>query len=213
MIDDAFRFREDVRLHRPTGHSAATLREFRDAVGNAEPAVLGHHLRETPLRFTFTSFEYPNDFALWAADALEDRDLAERLAVLDPFHERDLEALRERVLEAVETVLARGAALPVPNGQEFHFSSSLAVHLDLNMTASTVDELVRHLKSAPAPAIYFHFYSARLRNEDGRDDISRWLEHHGHAGLASSLTHVDIYMLSLEACRRAVVDVISKELR
>ena len=42
----------------------------RDAVERAEPGVLHHHLREVPLRFTFTFWDYPNDFAIWAANAL-----------------------------------------------------------------------------------------------------------------------------------------------
>jgi len=67
---EPFHFRDAVRLNCPTGLSAATLREFRNAIDRLEPPVLHHHLRELPLRFTFTFWDYPNDFAVWAANAL-----------------------------------------------------------------------------------------------------------------------------------------------
>ena len=80
-----FRFRDAVRLTCPTGVSAATLREFRDVVERVEPRVLHHHLREVPLRFTFTFWDYPNDFAIWAANALNNAyydDLAGRVTTI-----------------------------------------------------------------------------------------------------------------------------------
>jgi len=209
MTKGPFRFRDAVRLTSPTGASAATLREFRAIVEHVEPGVLHHHLRETALRFTFTLWDYPNDFALWAANALESRPLAERLAVLDPFHERDIEVLRERVLDAIERSLGEELTiLPVPPGQEFHFSSSLAVEMDLGLEARTLKELTAALASVPASSLYFHLYEARLRNEDGSDDLSRWLAGIGLAPQASRLRDLDIYMLSLEASRRIALELL-----
>jgi hypothetical protein len=207
-----FRFRDAVRLNSPTGVSAATLREFRDAVERAEPGVLHHHLREVPLRFTFTFWDYPNDFAIWAANSLENRALAERLSVLDPFHERDLEVLRERVLDAVEAASAdAGSALPVPPGQEFYFSSSVSVELDLGVEARTLPELVARLKEVPATSLYYHLFEGRLRTQDGWDDISLWLLESGFPVAADRLRDLDIYMASLESCRRVVIELLERD--
>jgi hypothetical protein len=214
MSATPFRFRDAVRLNCPTGVSAATLREFREVIERAEPGVLHHHLREVPLRFTFTFWEYPNDFAIWAANALENHALAERLAVLDPFHERDLEVLRERVLEAVEGSAADGGAtLPVPAGQEFHFSSSISVDLDLGVEARDVAELVARLKEVPASSLYYHLFEGRLRTADGWDDISLWLLASGSPGAAERLRDLDIYLASLESCRRVVVELLERDAR
>jgi hypothetical protein len=206
-----FVFRDAVRLNCPTGQSAATLREFRSTVEQASAGVLHHHLRETPLRFTFTAWDYPNDFALWAANALESRPLAERLAMLDAFHERDLEVLRERVLEAIEVTLDEGAStFPVPEGQEFYFSASALVDFDLGVSARSLPELTRLLSEVPASSLYYHLYSARLRNEDGFDDLSRWLGDNGWLAQADRLRDLDIYLLSLESCRRVVLELLEE---
>jgi hypothetical protein len=208
-----FRFRDAVRLTAPTGVSAATLREFRDVVERVEPRVLHHHLREVPLRFTFTFWDYPNDFAIWAASALENRALAERLSVLDAFHERDLELLRERVLDAVELALGEdGSTLPVPSGQEFHFSSSIAVELDLGVEAGTVPELIAQLRVVPATSLYYHLFEGRLRSPEGWDDISLWLLEAGFPAPAHRLRDLDIYLASLESCRRVAIELLERDL-
>lgn len=202
-----FRFRDAVRLTAPTGVAAATLREFRAVVESAAPGVLHHHLRETPLRFTFALFSYPNDFAHWAAAALENLALAERLAALDPFHERDLEVLRERVLDMVDDAYAESpGASSVRPGQEFHFSSSVSVEIDLGIEARDVGELVAGLREVPATSLYFHLFEARVRNPDGADDFSRWLDSAGLTEPAQRLRDLDIYLASLELCRTLAVE-------
>ena len=154
-----FQFRDAVRMTCPTGVSAATLREFRIALESCDTAVLHHHLRETPLRFAFSMWDFPNDLALWAAEALERRALAERLATLDPFHSRDLEILRESLLEAIEVEEGEGGAhTPVPAGQEFAFCQSLAVEIELGTQAHTLDELTSSLERVPASSLFHHFY-------------------------------------------------------
>jgi hypothetical protein len=208
-----FRFRDAVRLNCPTGVSVATLREFRDIVEDVDPGVLHHHLREVPLRFTFTFWDYPNDFAIWAASALENRALAERLAVLDAFHERDLEVLRERVLDAIEVTLGEeGSTFPVAPGQEFHFSSSVAVELALGVEASNLPELIARLREVPATSLYYHLFEGRLRTPLGWDDISLWLLESGHPAAAERLRDLDIYMASLESCRRVAIELLSRDL-
>jgi hypothetical protein len=205
-----FNFRDSIRLTSPTGASAATLREFLVAIESVHSEVLHHHLRETPLRYPFRPGDLPNDFAIWAARGLEDSALAERLAVLDPFHERDIEILRERVVEAVETSLEEDhhgrSVLP---GREFFFSRSYAVEIELGITAGSMDELLQCLETIPATSLYYHVYEARLRNPDGRDDISVWLDTSlGAQHLTVRLSDLDIYLLSLENCRRVIVELL-----
>ena len=205
-----FIFRDSIRLTSPTGTSAATLREFLVGIETVVPEVLHHHLRETPLRYPFRPGDLPNDFSIWAARGLEDSALAERLAVLDPFHERDIETLRERVVEAVEISLEEDhygrSVLP---GREFFFARSFAVEIELGITASTMEELLRCLEIIPGTSLYYHVYEARLRNPDGRDDISVWLDTSlGAQYLTVRLSDLDIYLLSLENCRRVIIELL-----
>jgi hypothetical protein len=200
-----FIFRDSIRLTSPTGTSAATLREFLVGIETVAPEVLHHHLRETPLRYPFRPGDLPNDFS-----SLEDSALAERLAVLDPFHERDIENLRERVVEAVEMSLEEDhhgrSVLP---GREFFFARSFAVEIELGITASNMEELLRSLEIIPGTSLYYHVYEARLRNPDGRDDISVWLDTSlGAQYLTVRLSDLDIYLLSLENCRRVIIELL-----
>lgn len=207
-----FKFKGAVRLTCPVGETAATLREFRGSIERVPAAVLHHHLRETPLRFAFTLWDYPNDFALWAADALENRALAERFAVLDPFHESDLELLRERILDAVDDAMGElHSHFPVPPGQEFYFASSLVVKYDLDVTAVDLDGLIAAIERVPASSIYYHLYEARLRTDAGSDDLSNWLSAAGLQDEAARLADLDIYMLSLEDCRRVALELLRGE--
>jgi hypothetical protein len=117
------------------------------------------------------------------------------------------------VLDAVERSLADVfASLPVAPGQEFHFSSSVAVEIDLGMEANGLSDLVALLRTVPATSLYHHLYDARVRNDDGWDDISNWLRLQGLAAAAERLRDLDIYMASLESCRSVVLELLKPEL-
>src|SRR3990170_9059892 len=72
---------------------AADLRELRDRIAACGENVLFHHFFETPLRPTFDNPDYRNDFAVWAKLYLDDRVLAERLGILDPYSCSSLDEL------------------------------------------------------------------------------------------------------------------------
>ena len=211
MRSNPFVFRDAIRLTSPTGVAAATLREFLIGIESAEPAVIHHHLRETPLRFPLQIGNYPNDFALWANVNLKNTPLAERLAVLDPFHERDIEELRERVIESIEIALDyQGNHQAVLPGHEFFFSRSFSSEIELGMTAYNLDTLIEGIHSVPASSLFFHMYESRLRNVDGSDDLSQWLRDSlGTQDVADRLSDLDFYLLALEDCRSVVVELLS----
>jgi hypothetical protein len=211
MRSDPFAFRDAIRLTSPTGVAAATLREFRIGIESADPEVIHHHLRETPLRFPLQIGNYPNDFALWANVNLKNTTLAERLAVLDPFHERDIEELRERVIESIEIALDyQGNHQAVLPGHEFFFSRSFSTEIELGTIAYDLETLIDGIHSVPASSLFFHLYESRLRNEDGRDDLSRWLRSSlGAIDVAERLSDLDFYLLSLEDCRSVVVELLN----
>ena len=79
-----FDVRECALISLATGVSVQTLREFREALLTVHPSSVYHHFWGRLLQPHFDEPEYNNDFAGWAIHGLDDRSLAERLAVIDP---------------------------------------------------------------------------------------------------------------------------------
>lgn len=208
--DAPFDFMDYEGLVMPTGLSAANLREFLELVRVAPLETLHHHLNRACLRHRFEVWDYPNDFAHWAAECLEDAALAEKLSVLDPFAEADLERAREAIVEVVEEHLDRTPMIPwARRGLEFHFSAGHYLALSSGLQAWTLGELRDALAAAPLNSIYFHFYEARLRGPgDDADDFSRWIaDQFGTGPIDEQLRRLDFYFFSLEELRRRVVAV------
>jgi hypothetical protein len=91
-----FHFCRSVSLVLPTGLSARNLEEFVNAVERVDTTSLYHHLIEAPLRAE-AGRVYRNELSEWLATALEERNLAEAVAALDPYR-GDLEGLRQDLL-------------------------------------------------------------------------------------------------------------------
>ena len=80
-----FEVKDCALLTRMSGLPPAfNLRELRTPSRCGEN-VLFHHFCETTLRGSFDNPDYRNDFAVWSKLYLEDRVLAERLGIMDPY--------------------------------------------------------------------------------------------------------------------------------
>ena len=100
---DKFIVRNCTLLARMSGiKEAANLRELRERVAACGENVLYHHFCETLLRPSFDNPDYHNDFAVWAKLNLDDRVLAERLGILDPYSLGSLEMLRGAMLDILD---------------------------------------------------------------------------------------------------------------
>ena len=69
----------------PIGKKAHNLRELLQGLRELDESVLYYHIFQSRLAITQPAEEYPNEFARWAADALQDSKLAEQLSSFDPF--------------------------------------------------------------------------------------------------------------------------------
>jgi FAD/FMN-containing dehydrogenase len=101
---EPFRFFQAHLVPVPTGHQARTLREFRDALAEVDLSALFYHLIEARYRLS----RGRGDFAEWVAAALERPDVAERLAVIDPYS-GSLERIRDRHLTVLTAALDEGS--------------------------------------------------------------------------------------------------------
>ncbi len=213
---EPFRFTDYEGLVMPTGLRAANLKELIDRVRSAPLDVIHHHLFRTPLNHRFGAWDYPNDFALWAARSLEDLSLAEKLAGLDPFAHESLEAAREEIVDLLEEHLDGLPIVPWARpGLEFHFASGYFLALPGEREAWTVAELREAVSEVSLGSIYYHFHEARLRVEDGEsDDFSRWIEaQFGAHPVVARLRGIDFFFFSLEDLRQRIVMILDEHRR
>ncbi|HKQ62114.1 MAG TPA: DUF5752 family protein [Candidatus Polarisedimenticolaceae bacterium] len=189
------------------GRSALTLRELRDHVAAAPADSVSHHFYDALLRPEFDHPEFRNDFARWAIRQLGDVVLAERLGALDALDHPDPEALRGRLLEAIEDRLAELPQVPQTEpGKEFHFLRSQYVVLDTGLSAATPADLAALVPQLSTGSVFYHFIDARRRPPVGEDDLSSWLHGWGpdYQPICRRLADIDVYLWSLSELRERV---------
>jgi hypothetical protein len=207
---EPFAFADYSGLVVPTGQRAANLRELADLARGATLDVLQHHLHRAFLHHRFGVWDYPNDFAIWAARSLEDHALAEKLAAIDAYGEGGLERAREVLVDVIEEHLESLPATPyVRPGFEFHFARGHYLALPGEREVSTLAAMRDALTEVPASTLFYHFHEARLRDgAGGCDDFSRWIEgQFGALPIVETLRDVDFELFSLEELRDRLLEI------
>lgn len=171
-----FKVRDCALVAQATGRRAQNLRELREGLTYVASASIYHHFWGRLLRPVFDEPEYNNDFAAWAYHDFHDKTLAERLSAIYPVDFRDLEALRQEVLDIVETRLDESELIPWAQAdQQFHFLRATTIVFDTDLKARRPEELCALLPRMSSGSIFYHFVDARRRTEDHQDDFSHWL--------------------------------------
>ena len=209
-----FWFHECVILTMPTGRTAVNLREMLQIVREVDTAVLSYHLWQSRMTLSQPEAEYPNDFALWAANSLQDSRLAEKLSVIDPFDFEDMETVREELAETLEEYMWDLPSVPWARpGFEFHFcEASTVVLLRARIVAGTLAEFRSGLAGVGIDSIYYHFVDARWRlRREKTDDFSIWIrDSYGLPELVAALHNIDVWFYTLEGIRQAVLNLIDR---
>ncbi len=188
---------------------AANLRELRERIAACGEDVLYHHFCETLLRSSFDYPDYHNDFAIWAKLYLEDRVLAERLGILDPYAMESLEALRCVTLDILDERLNELPMNPaVTKGNEFYFLQATKVVFESGDIIAEPAKLPAAIGNMTNGSIFYHFIEARRRTPYRMDDFSEWLSLFGDApeGFEDALGSVDFSFLTLGELRKTLVD-------
>ena len=92
-----FHFIKSVSAVLPTPYVAHDLREFVEALRKLSVGSLYFHIFESRLRLS----RGPNDFSAWLEESLDERELAEQIARLDPYN-YSLEGLRSSLIQLIE---------------------------------------------------------------------------------------------------------------
>ena len=207
-----FEIKDCALITLATGLRARTLRELSDRIEHCPLASIEYHFYSSQLRPTFDDPEYHNDFALWARHALHDHRLAERLGVLDPLQYRDLEALRQHLLDVVQDRLSESESIIAAGPEhEFIFLRAQTVIFDTGHRATSVADLARLVPQLPTGSVYYHFVEARRRLPGGADDFSAWLvnSQDGCEPLCDLLRGVDYYFSSLTELRARLAAIFA----
>jgi hypothetical protein len=214
--ESPFGFSECFIMPMPIGKMATNLRELLQTVREVNDAVLCYHLWQSRLAITQPGAEYPNDFALWAATALQDSNLAEKLSAFHPFGYDGMEQVREALADLLEEYLWDAPFPPWARpGFEFDFCEASTVVLRSQIVAHTLGEFLSALKSVGLDSIYYHFVDVRWRLRAGKiDDFSYWIEcNYGLPELVAAIRGIDISFYTLEEVRTTILDLVSRYLR
>jgi len=199
-----------------TGQRAFNLRELRDKIRGIVPDSIYYHFWGGLLRPRFDDPEYHNDFAIWARYGLEDAVLAERLGIIDPTDFREMEALREWVIEVVEERLDEREQVPASRSDHpFYFVRSQIVVFDTHVRIEQPEQLGAAIPSMSLGSIFFHFVDARRRPPHGEDDFRPWLTtcFEGYDDLCETLGRLDPFFSGLAALRKKLTEVFAHYFR
>ena len=189
--------------------SAINLRELRERLLNCPIECLFYHYCETLITPTFDDPEFRNDFALWAANKLRDRMLAERLGIINPYSFNDIEKLREKTIEIIDDRLSELHYIPsVPPGDEFMFMRAATVVFDTGIELHKPEDLLQMLPKMSNSTIYYHFLEARRRTTDRVDDFTFWMQFlkKKPEKTIDALSKVDFYFLSIPELKKAIIN-------
>jgi len=209
-IPEVFVVKDCALIAIATGRRALTLRELHDLLLTVTPDSIYYHFWGNLLQPRFEEREYNNDFAAWAWYSLHEAVLAERLAVIDPTESKDLEELRQQLLEIIEERLDEREALAwISSGDSFEFIRSQIVVFDTGKRANTPEELAAILPDISPSSIFYHFIDSRRRLTHHRDDFSFWLSSfkESYQELYDKLTAIDPYFDSLAHLKARLVNL------
>jgi len=92
-----FHFIKSVSVILPTPYVAHDLREFVEALRKVSIDSLYFHIFESRLRL----YRGVNDFSIWLQDCLDEKELSDKIAMLDPYN-YTLEGLRSVIIQLIE---------------------------------------------------------------------------------------------------------------
>lgn len=199
-----FLIRDAALIALATGKRAQNLRELAELLRDIDSNSLYYHFWGGLLRPRFHEPEYINDFAVWTAQSLRDKALAERLAVIDPASEDTLEDLRNRLLDVIHEHLDSNE-FPVwaRMDDQFEFIRFQLVVFNTGVAVEQPSDLVEILPRLSQGSVFYHFIEGRRRNENELDDFRNWLNafDDAYAPLCSIIGEIEPYFRSLKRLR------------
>ena len=195
-----------------TGKRARNLRELINLLQDIDLNSIYYHFWGGLLRPRFDNPEYHNDFAIWVAQSLYNKTLAERLALIDPAKYESMAGLRDEIIDLIEEDLDE-TEYPVWSGRDdqFEFIGSQLVVFNTNVRIKTPPEMADFFSRMSSGSIFFHFIDGRRRNENELDDFRKWLMQFGvqYKNLIERIEVIDPYFSSLTELRTHLTEAFT----
>jgi len=177
-----FPFSTVAHLEYPAGHSASDLPSLREGIASVPPESLFFHVTRVSLRHPRARDLPPNDFANWTASALQEPEIAERLAFAGAQPLAPLEELRASLLRILDEA-SKKRAETAAQGAAFHFISARSVKADLGLVAEEPEQVVHLWPRIDFASAFYHLVEARVLGP-AEDDLVAWLRRAGAARIA-----------------------------
>jgi hypothetical protein len=209
-----FVFNSASHLLRIGTERATNLSELLEAVRVCPDASIFQHMFQTLAEHHYIREGFSNDFAHWAFFSCNETRLAERLAGVDVREYNSIRAMRDRIVQILESHLENNpGSKDRPALETFYFGSAQTVVIPTTLSARTLAEFVEGLRRVSLHSIHFHFINARLRLKLNSNDFSIWLEEElGLPQLADRIEEIDIYTSTMEEVRQKIIRLIEVEL-
>jgi hypothetical protein len=191
-----FHFWTGLDLTLLTNRRARTLPELLQHLREVPGSVIYYHTHHFLVQHQFLSPEPPNDFAYWVTNVLQEARIGEQLAAIDIIQFRSLDALQQRLVAVIE----------------LNLDATFVVRTDL--VAHNLIELADCLEKVGFGSLSFHIFAARLRLQQGDNDISEWLATElGEQALARQISALDPYTHTFDSLRRLIVRLCRRRLQ
>jgi len=213
MATKPFHFYTSQPLVELTGLRAGNLGELLEHIREVDGSSIYFHTHHYVREHHFLSNEYPSDFAYWVGEILQERELGEKLAIIDVRNYPTIRALREKLVEIIENYLKEnGGVREIPTGLEFHFRKTISIIVSTRQSALNLTELRACLQRVDLNSIYYHLVEYRIREENVTNDFSQWIrDSFQKESLASAIEKIDPYFNTLEKCRQKMIELLGRE--
>jgi small-conductance mechanosensitive channel len=210
-----FYFNSSVHMADLTGIKARSLPELVGTWKKMPGEVVHYHTHHFLEEHQYLIPQLSNDLAKWVKDDLGNEVLAERLASVNTFEFRSLEALRDRLAGIIEEYISHDRyKREAMEGREFYFIKSVSVVLPTVYVAHDLREFVEALRKISLSSLYFHVFTSRLRLGSESNDFSFWLDQDmEEEELGQEIARIDPYTLTLEGLRSQLIQVIEKRIK
>jgi hypothetical protein len=203
MTDTAFQLSTVAHLEFPAGRNATDLPSLREGIARVPAESLFFHIARVAVRHPRAHDLSPNDFANWTSAALQEPEIAERLAFAGARPLVDLEEQRASLIRILDDAMSRKHAEEAPQAAAFHFISARSVKAALPYTVEHPEQVVHlwaHLDSA---AVFYHLVEARVLGP-ASDDLVAWLRARGATRLADIAEELTMGGLPLVRLQREI---------
>ena len=209
---NVFELKDCALIAIATGKRAQNLREMINLLQDIDLNSIYYHFWGGLLRPRFDNPEFHNDFAIWVAQSLNNKTLAERLALIDPAKYESLASLRDVIIDLIEEDLDE-TEYPVwsKRDDQFEFIASQLVVFNTYVKIKDPFEMAVFLSGMSSGSIFFHFIDGRRRNENEMDDFRKWLMQFGdqYRNLIERIEDIDPYFSSLTELRTHLIEAFT----